>query len=77
MKLNTIKFMIQVHPVIILSSPKSWSGELFLSQPSICMLVCPFISKMFSFLTTSQEPLGQIIPNLVQSIFMEREFQIV
>ena len=35
---------------------------------SVCLSVCSFVCKLFTFSSSSQEPLGQFQPNLAQSI---------
>ena len=42
--------------------------------PSVCLSVCLSICKLFTFSTSSPEPLGQFQPNLAQSILWREGF---
>ena len=44
---------------------------------SVCLSVCPSVCKLFTFSSSSPEPLGQFQPNLAQSILGWRGFKFV
>ena len=41
----------------------------------VCLSVCPSVCKLFTFSSSSPEPLGQFQPNLAQSILGSRGFK--
>ena len=64
----------------VFSSPElkaqvSFSDHLSSVCPSVCLSVCLSVCKLFTFSTSSPEPLGQFQPNLAQSILGWRRFK--
>ena len=56
----------------IFSSPELKAQVSFSDRPSsvcpfVCLSVCPSVCKLFTFSSSSPEPLGQCQPNLAQS----------
>ena len=60
--------------ILLFSYPElKASSELFWSP----FVRCPSVCKLFTFSTSSQEPLGWFQSNLSEIIFMHREFRLV
>ena len=53
------------------------SGVCLSVRPSVRLSVCLSVCKLFTFLSSSPEPLGQFQPNLAQSILGWRRFKFV
>ena len=60
-----------------LSWKLKWAFLIAFRPVSVCLSVCPSVCKLFLFSTSSQEPLGQFQPNLVQSILEWMGFNFV
>ena len=62
----------------LVSSPELKAQVSFSDHlSSVCPSVCPSVCKLFTFSSSSPEPLGQFQPNLAQSILGWRGFKFV
>ena len=53
---------------LVFSSPELITCRPSSVRLSVCLSVCPSVCKLFTFSSSSPEPLGQFQPNLAQSI---------
>ena len=60
-----------------LSWKLKWAFLITCRPSSVCSSVCLFICKLFTFPSSSPEPLGQFQPNLAQTILGWRGFEFV
>ena len=60
-----------------LSWKLKWAFLITCRPLSVCLSVCPTVCKLFTFSSSSPEPLGQFQPNLAQSILGWRGFKFV
>ena len=60
-----------------LSWKLKWAFLITCRPSSVCLSVCPSVCKLFTFSSSSPEPLGQFQPNLAQSILGWRGFKFV
>ena len=60
--------------ILIFSSPELKAQVSFYDH---LLSVCPYVCKLFTFSSSSQEPLGQFKPNLAQSILGRWGFKFI
>ena len=77
LKMSPVSCLMLLIILAHLSWMLKWAFLITYCPSSVRLSVCLSVCKLFTFSSSSQEPLGQFQPNLAQSNFGWREFKFV